>query len=304
MRWTVRAGDGPTVGHVLRRAGADGLAVGEGRVFVGRRRVKKDDEPVDAGDVVDVAVPRAAPSPPDAARVLFRTEDLVAVDKPAGIPTIPDHEGAAHALLALTARAIGVGPADLHPTSRLDRDVSGVVVFALGADAARRLTEARARGAYSRRYVAIAARAPQPGEGSWDAPIGRTADPRLRVAGGRDAVRAVTRYATCARAPQGHALLALGPETGRTHQIRVHASHAGAPLVGDRAYGGPARVTLAGGRVLQPRRVALHAALVSVPGPAGETLIASAPVPAELDDLWTALGGVTADWEVATSCAV
>jgi RluA family pseudouridine synthase len=304
MRWTVRTGEGPTVADVLRRAGADALAVSDGRVFVGRRRVKRDDEEVRAGEVVDVADSRAAVAGDAEVRVLFRTEDLVAVDKPAGIPTIADHGGAAHALVARTARALGFDPAELHPTSRLDRDVSGVVIFALNAAGATRLAEARTRGAYSRRYVAIAARAPDPGAGSWDAAIGRAEDPRRRQVGGRDPANAVTRYVTCAKVPAGQALLAVAPETGRTHQIRVHAGHAGAPLVGDRAYGGPTRVTLPSGRVLEPRRVALHAAVVSVPGADGHALTATAPVPDTLVTLWTAMGGTPADWEVATSCAV
>ena len=86
---------------------------------------------------------------------------------------------------------------------------------------------------------------------------------------GRDPVDAATRYRVCALAPGGAALLAVSPVTGRTHQIRVHASHAGAPLVGDRDYGGPSRVTLSTGRVLEPRRVALHAARVVVPAASG-----------------------------------
>jgi 23S rRNA pseudouridine1911/1915/1917 synthase len=84
----------------------------------------------------------------------------------------------------------------------------------------------------------------------------------------------------------------------------VHASHAGAPLVGDRDYGGPARVTLPTGRVLEPRRVALHAARVVVPGASGALLVASAPVPPELASLWSALGGEAGAWELAASCAL
>jgi 23S rRNA pseudouridine1911/1915/1917 synthase len=306
VRWTVREGDGPTVDDVLRRAGADALAVGDGRVFVGRRRVKRGDERVGAGDIVDVAdvpEPRAEAEKGEV-RVLLRTTDLVAVDKPAGVPTIADHGGAAHALVALTARALGVDAATLHPTSRLDRDVSGVVVFALGGEAAGRLVNARARGAYVRRYVAIASRGPEPTAGVWDAPIGRAPDPRHRAVRGRDAVPAATRYATCARAACDEALLAVLPVTGRTHQIRVHAAHAGAPLVGDKTYGGPTRVTLPGGRVLAPRRVALHAAAVTVPGPGGAPLTASSPVPGELRSLWRAMGGDDGDWEGALACAV
>ncbi|HEX4447825.1 MAG TPA: RluA family pseudouridine synthase, partial [Polyangiaceae bacterium] len=92
--------------------------------------------------------------------------------------------------------------------------------------------------------------------------------------------------------------------TGRTHQIRVHASHAGSPLMGDRDYGGPARVTLATGRVLELRRVALHAARVVVPGEDGAPLVARSPVPAELQALWSALGGDAAAWEFAATCAL
>jgi 23S rRNA pseudouridine1911/1915/1917 synthase len=151
--------------------------------------------------------------------------------------------------------------------------------------------------------VAIAASAPAPASGTWKAPIGRAHDPRLRTVGGRDPVAATTRYSVCGRAP-GAAMLGVAPVTGRTHQIRVHASHAGAPLLGDRDYGGPARMTLPSGRVLEPRRIALHAARVVVPGDRGASLVVRAPIPAELEALWSALGGEAAAWELATSCVL
>jgi 23S rRNA-/tRNA-specific pseudouridylate synthase len=92
--------------------------------------------------------------------------------------------------------------------------------------------------------------------------------------------------------------------TGRTHQIRVHAANGGAPLIGDRAYGGPSRVTLATGRVIEPRRIALHCARVVVPDERGAPLVAAAPIPGELRDLWSALGGEASAWEVCASCAL
>ena len=299
MRWIVRRGDGATVQQVLQRLGADALAVREGRVFIGPRRVRREDEGVREGDEVIVASARA--TKPDVS-ILVKTRDLVAADKPAGIPTIADHGGSAHALVALVARALGVEASRLHPTSRLDRDVSGVVFFALTAEARARLSEARATGVYGRRYLAVASAAPRPDRGSWDAPIGRARDPRLRAVGGRDAAASLTGYATCAVADGGQALLAVAPRTGRTHQIRVHGAHAGCALLGDRSYGGPARITLPSGRVLPSPRLDVHARRVVGPGDAGEPLVATSPIPAELTELWSALGGSPDAWEVASSC--
>jgi len=287
-KWTVRPGDGNTVAAVLVRARADENAVSEGRVFLGRRRVKRSDEPVRPGDELTVAPPRSDTG--DHVTILASTGDLVAADKPAGIPTIPDHAGGAHSLLARVARTVGVEVSDLHPTSRLDSGVSGVVVFTRTKAARDRLARARSAGAYHRRYVAISASAPAPERGAWDTPV--------------KGVPARSLYAVVARAPAGQSVLAVAPQTGRTHQIRVHASGAGAPLLGDRAYGGPTRVTLGTGRVLEPGRIALHAARVVVPGADGQPVIISSPVPAELLSLWSALGGDAAAWEGALACAL
>jgi 23S rRNA-/tRNA-specific pseudouridylate synthase len=300
LRWVVRPGDGDTVGEVLARAGADGSAVADGRVFLGRLRVRRPDEAVRPGEILHVAPARAAAGAP--VRVLARADDLIAVDKPAGIPTIPDQSGSSHSLIALVAAELRVDPARVHPTSRLDRDVSGVVVLALTREAAARLSAARARGDYERRYLAIATRAPEPDRGAWTAPIGRAKDPRLRAVGGRDAVEARTRYAAVAGAPGGQRLLAVAPVTGRTHQIRLHASHARAPLLGDRSYGGPVRLVLPTGRVLEPRRIALHAARVVVPDARGASVVAASPVPVELEELWSALGGDPEAWQLGLSC--
>jgi len=284
----VRPGDGDTVAAVLLRAGCDDDAVREGRVFLGRRRVKRGDEAVRAGDELTVAPPRADAG--DRAIILASTADLVAADKPAGIPTIPDHAGGAHSLLARVARTVGVDVSELHPTSRLDSSVSGVVVFTRTKEARDRLAQARTAGAYQRRYVAISTRAPAVERGAWDAPV--------------KGVPARSLYVVVARAAAGASMLAVAPQTGRTHQIRIHASGAGAPLLGDRAYGGPTRVTLATGRVLEPGRIALHAARVVVPGADGRPMVISSPIPPELLSLWSALGGDAAAWEGALACAL
>ena len=291
--WVVRPGDGPSVRAILVRAREDVAAVAEGRVFVGKRRVTDPDRPVSVGDAVRIGAPDLR-STPSGSIVLFVRDGLVACFKPAGLPTVPDHAGSSHALVALAAAETGAK--DLRVTSRLDREVSGVVVFAMDAASEDRLRRARALGEYHRRYVALAA-GDVPDAGTWDTPIGRGPDPRLRRALGDEAKAAVTRFQTVATA-MGIALVAVTPETGRTHQIRVHASHAGAPLVGDRDYGGPKTITLPSGRVVALDRVALHAAHVRVPGEHGPIDVRADP-PAALTAIWAACGGGAAAWRDA-----
>jgi 23S rRNA pseudouridine1911/1915/1917 synthase len=304
VRWVVRPGDGATLGEVLARAFGESSAIREGRVFVGRVRATDPDAPVALGDIVTVGTAR---EPGGSVRILAVEDGVVAADKPAGMPTIPDQGGSSHSLLFVLAKTLGCPPRELHPTSRLDREVSGVVLFARTPAAAARLAEARASGAYFRRYVAVATRVParsgsgKPGE--WTAPIGRASNPKKRAAFGRDATYATTFYETVATAGTS-ALLVLEPVTGRTHQLRVHAAHAAAPLLGDRDYGGATRVVLPSGRVVGIRRVALHAARVRVEWPKAAAFEVRSPVPSELRELWTELGGNDAAWDAAIDAPV
>ena len=312
---------------ILTRAGEEPRAIEEGRVFLGRRRVTNGAEAVEEGDEVKIGAGTGTGRGTGAGtgtgtgtgtwRVLWEREGLLACFKPAGMPTVPDHLGASHALVALAAASVGRQVNELLVTSRLDREVSGVVVLATSAEAEARLKAAREQGRYFRRYVAIAVDgglgddSAIAGRGAnpcalphaiWDAPIGRGKDARHRAALGPDAKAATTHWAVVARAG-GFALLAVEPQTGRTHQIRVHASHARAPLFGDRDYGGPTRATLPNGRVVALSRIALHAARVTVPGAHAGVLLAEAPVPVELMRAWTDLGGASEAWDTAVSCA-
>lgn len=329
-RWVVREGDGITVAEIVTKAGVPDVegAIAQGRVFVGRVRAKSGAQSVKPGDEVKIGGAEVAPANRAAApaapswSVLWEREGLIACNKPAGIPTVPDHAGAAQSLVALVAESRGKKPGDLYVTSRLDRDVSGVVVFAITTDAEARLRSARAAGRYVRRYVAIAAatsttligliNVDQPRLcGVWNAPIGAGKDPRHRAVSGPEAKAARTHFAVVARAGD-FLLLAVEPQTGRTHQIRVHAAHAGAPLLGDRAYGGAARVTLPNGSVVAlatgapaAPRIALHAARVTLPpGTGGAPLVASAPIPVELFRVWAELGGAGEAWDTALSCVI
>lgn len=299
--WVVRRGEEGPLSSVLSRMGADAEALADGRVFVDRKRVHDATIRVAAGESVKVSAKAAAgPGAGDgSARILWNARGIVAVDKPAGIPTIADQGGEAHALITAVARTLGMPVSALHPTSRLDRGVSGVVVFATDASAREQLRTAREEGRYERRYVALAAHAPSPPAGTWDAPIGRAKDPLLRKVNGKDAVPAVTRYASLGEPPA--VMLALAPVTGRTHQLRVHASHAGAPLLGDRDYGRSVNVTLPSGEVVRVGRIALHCAYVRLLFGAEEVRV-FAEIPDELRELGTKLGLAEEMWEKAVTC--
>lgn len=279
--WVVRPTDPRTVGEIVLRAREDLSAIDEGRVFIGKKRVTSPDAPVKAGDEVRIG---KRDTPPADVPILVHQDDLIAVAKPAGIPTVPDHHGSSHSLVAVVARMLKKKPGDLRITSRLDREVSGAVVFALSDEAEQRLKDARARGAYARRYIALAMAKGDGAMGRWTASIdGKKSATRFSVVG--SALAAPVR------------MLAVDPETGRTHQIRIHASGAGMPLLGDVEYGGPRQLTLASGRIVALSRIALHAARVDVAG-----IVADAPIPDELARVWSELGGDAAAWgEAVTS---
>jgi len=290
MRLVVRPGEATNVGEVLALHGAES-ALAEGRVFVGAKRVDDARHPVGEGDEIVVEERREVRR---GVRVISEYQSFYAVFKPHGLPTEPDRSGTASALHSV-AELLGVPPSVLHAATRLDAQVSGVVVVARGAEASRHCTELKAKGALRRRYLAVASRAVEPAAGTWNAPIGpgRHGVPSL---GGRGARDALTRYETLASArplasSAAPTLLGVEPVTGRPHQIRLHAAGAGAPLLGDVKHGGPRRVVLPDGRALTVERVALHAVQVQVVVEGVPAWTATAPFPDDLATLWAALGG-------------
>jgi 23S rRNA pseudouridine1911/1915/1917 synthase len=248
-----------------------------GGVFLDGRRCKVAGRAVRAGQRVVVNLAEGGREAPPAgelerARVLFSDQHLVAVDKPAGVaaqPTLTHDRGA---LPDLLGRLLGEEVRVVH---RLDRETSGVTLLARTREAAAALAEAFRTGAPAKTYLALAARAPDPPQGRIDAPLGRDpSHPGLRavVPSGEPAA---TRYRTLRVGPAGAALVECRPETGRTHQIRVHLASLGAPLLGDPRYGGPRRV----GEVAVPRLM-LHALRLEIDHPAtGERLAFAAPLP-------------------------
>ncbi|HEY4157627.1 MAG TPA: pseudouridine synthase [Polyangiaceae bacterium] len=235
------------------------------------------------------------------ARLLGERDGLVFVDKPIGVPTEPDaqHDDS---VLAQAATLLGLRLDRLHAHSRLDVGVSGVVTLSVTTDARRRVARLREQGLWRRRYVALASGQTSEQAGCWTESIGRARGPRRSIRGARPE-SAETRFAVIARAtfPGENwpvVLLALEPQTGRTHQLRVHAAAHGLPLLGDRTYGGPTRFPRPSGAVSSIERIALHSAWVEL-GEGTSALRVAAPLPRELDELWQAMNGDAAAWQLA-----
>ena len=264
-------------------------AIDEGGVFLDGRRCKVSSKQVRGGYEITVNLEEGGRAPGSDGplareRLLFADEHLVAVDKPAGVPAQPTLTSDRGTLPVIVSALLGGEVTLVH---RLDRETSGVTVLARTKVAAAALAEAFRTGTPEKTYLALCARAPSPAEGRLEAAIGT--DPRRaglrQVSAGGDA--AATRYRTLATGEAfGTALVEARPETGRTHQIRVHLAHLGAPLLGDPKYGGPRMV----GSVSVPR-VMLHARRLELPHPiTGAPMVFEAPVPADLREVAAALG--------------
>ena len=225
--------------------------------------------------------------------IVHRDAELLIVDKPSGLPTTAPSLD----VPCLTHWVAERFPElRAHPTSRLDAAVSGLVTFALDKDANGRLLEARRLGTYERLYLGITLH-DLDDAGLWSWPISLDArSAKRRVAGpGRGERDARTRYEVGARTPFA-TLLRLMPETGRTHQLRVHAARAGVPLFGDHAYQGERRKVLPDGSVVTARRVMLHCSRVGFPWTSGFARF-EAETPLDMHRVWLALGGERTDLE-------
>jgi 23S rRNA pseudouridine955/2504/2580 synthase len=225
------------------------------------------------------------PAPPRAegdaaaleAMTIHRDDQVVVLDKPYGLAVQGGSGLTRHVdgMLEAWRDRKGRKPRLVH---RLDRETTGVLVVALTRSAAAFLAEAfRGRDAH-KTYLALVRGTPTPPSGRIATWIARDpADPeKMAVLPDRtkDAQRAVTLYETVDRAGQ-LSLLRLSPVTGRTHQLRVHCAHTGAPILGDPKYFNVQNWALPGG--IQ-NRLHLHARRIVMPHPAGGTLDVTAPV--------------------------
>jgi 23S rRNA pseudouridine1911/1915/1917 synthase len=263
--------------------------VERGAVYVRGRRQREPTRELASATAVLVVLEergRASIDPPPAApplRILHEDADLLALDKPAGLPAQPT-PGGLGSLLLLASGYLGREAGLVH---RLDRDTSGVTVFGKSPAATSALAASFRAGRVRKQYLAVTAPG-LPADGSCTLRLARDRSrPGRWVARARDGLEAETRFRRLGASAE-LALAAVWPRTGRTHQIRAHLAALGAPIAGDRLYGGPA------GLGDEPiGRSLLHAHVLLLPHPrSGAALRLVAPVPGDMAPWFAALAVV------------
>jgi 23S rRNA pseudouridine955/2504/2580 synthase len=247
-----------------------------------------------AGAPADAARPRPVPPVSRAeaetlqGRVLYLDDDVIVLDKPSGLVVQGGTGTGRHLDAMLDALRFGAAerPRLVH---RLDKDTSGVLLLARHGQAATRLTAAFRSNAARKLYWAVVVGVPRPSQGRIDMPLAKAAGRHgERVVGDEDAgKRAVTLYRIVERAGRTASWLALEPQTGRTHQLRVHAAALGTPILGDGKYSGK-RAFLAGAASF--KRLHLHARAIRIPHPRSGVLEVTAPLPVHMAATWRFFG--------------
>ncbi len=267
-----------------------------GGAYLDQRRCLRPQTVAPPGSLLEAVwadPPEPDPAPLQADALLLRRRGLLAVDKPAGVHCQPARHTVQGTLPALVSQLLRLGRLP-EPIHRLDRDTSGVVLLATRAGDSMGIGACFRRGGVRKGYLAWVAGDP-PAAGVIDAHIGRARRRgRMRVVAGGGGRPARTAFARLAHVP-GAALLWLRPETGRTHQLRVHCAHRGWPILGDPWYGEqptPQRVA---------PRLCLHARWLQAPLPSGggrqRYLTVQAPVPEDFEAVGRSLGWAGASLE-------
>ena len=260
----------------------------EGNVTIDGRAVRASDR-LREGQIIIVRVPPptpAIPQPEDRALdVVYEDSDIVVLDKPSGLVVHPAPGHATgtlvNALLHHCEDLAGIGgverPGIVH---RLDKDTTGLLVVAKHDAAMAGLVKAFQTGGVRKEYLAIVCGALPHPQGALTTRIGRDPANRKRMAVVREHGKtAVTHYQVLERFPAA-ALVLARIETGRTHQIRVHLAHLGAPIAGDPLYGGTRRDR---DLPLRPGRPMLHATRLAFTHPiTGQPLAFERPVHADM----------------------
>lgn len=238
---------------------------------------------VRAGDVVSVALSERTPredlyrknaAAPD---IVFEDEDLLVLNKPAGVAMHPKADDAtAPSLAAMLTGYLGEGSVP-HFVSRLDKGTSGLLIAAKSGYVHDRLRRALHSSELRREYRAVAVGQVTPPRGVIDAPIGRAEGSIIRRCVREDGLASRTEYEVL-QTTERFSLLRLRPETGRTHQLRVHMAYLGHPLAGDWLYGREDKNLIA--------RPALHSYELWFTQPVtGQDLHFTVPIPQDMQRL-------------------
>lgn len=184
-------------------------------------------------------------------RILYEDEDILAVDKPAGIVVHPSHGHYEDSLSNIVARYFREKNISvvIRPVGRLDKDTSGIVLFAKNQVAASRLIQQKDSGGFYKEYLALVQGIPSAGKNTICTDLAKDTDSLMKMKVTEKGLSAITHYEILqvfGECSLIHVLI----ETGRTHQIRVHMASIGHPLLGDRLYGSDQHI----------ERTALHAA--------------------------------------------
>jgi len=230
----------------ITRAQAQKL-IADGYITVNDRRTKAGLK-LEIGDRVNITMLPPPPSPlsPEAIplNIIYEDNDLLVIDKPPGLPVHPAPGHPNHTLVnavmshlpSLPDAGDSLRPGVVH---RLDKDTSGVMVVAKNSEAQANLIGQFKARSVTKVYIALVKGHLTPEEGVIEAPIGRDSRNRKRMAVVVDGEgkEARTNYQVIEYIGENYTLLEIKPETGRTHQIRVHLQAIGYPVVGDRVYG-------------------------------------------------------------------
>ena len=244
--------------------------VKSGAVQVNGQVITSPKTEIETADEITVELPEQTADATDIP-VLYEDEDIVVINKPAGVLThakggISQEHTVADMLRPLTTFASDTNRAGI--VHRLDRETSGVLVGARTPAAAEFLQKQFAQRTTKKTYIAVVEGAPKHTEALIDLPIGRSpAKPSTFRVDPKGKSAQTTYYVLDVQ--NDKSLVKLQPKTGRTHQLRVHMAHIGHPIVGDIVYGKSAQ------------RMFLHAYQLELTAPNGERMTFTAPIPEE-----------------------
>lgn|SRR5690606_28917442 len=225
--------------------------------------------------------------------ILHMDDDVIVLNKPAGLPTQGGSGQTRHVdgLLAGLRFDYPEKPRLVH---RLDKDTSGVLVIGRTRQAAKHLAEAFKQRSTRKIYWALLAGVPKPRQGTISYNLTKivTANGE-KVVVDRDGQKAITDFSVISMAAQKACWVAFKPLTGRTHQLRVHSAAIGTPIVGDGKYGG-SEAFLDG---VISKKMHLHAREITISHPSGGEITVTAPLDRHMAESWKLLGFHENDYE-------